>query len=302
LGDDVDLEILARGTPGFVGADLQNLVNEAALLAAKNDGTRVEMADFEGAKDKVILGTERKSLVMNEDDKRMTAYHEAGHALVAMTSPVGDPVHKVTIIPRGMALGLTLTMPEEDQYSLTQNQLLARIEHAMGGRAAEELVFNEISTGASNDLKQATGMARAMICDYGMSEKIGPVFYGDDGNDVFLGRDWMTTKEFSEKKAEEIDFEIKRILETAYADAKRALAENRSVLDAIAEGLLERETLDKEDLAILLEGRTLPPLPLVSDSETPPDGDRGETQVQEGRESEGVFAGKKIPDPQPIPG
>jgi len=302
LAEDVDLEILARGTPGFVGADIQNLVNEAALLAAKRDGTKVMMQDFEGAKDKVILGAERKSLVMNEEDKRTTAFHEAGHALVAMVSNHADPVHKVTIIPRGMALGLTLTLPTEDQYNLNKHQLIARIEHAMGGRAAEEIVFGELSTGASNDLKQATKMARSMVCDYGMSEKIGPVFYGDDGHDVFLGRDWATTKEFSEKKGEEIDEEVKSILEACYASAKQVLIEKRELLDEIAEALLERETLDREDLALLMKGEPLPPLPLAAKVENTSDSAAdGDSRSRENSKSAEVFKGKPLRDPQPLP-
>ncbi|MBW2712973.1 MAG: cell division protein FtsH, partial [Deltaproteobacteria bacterium] len=299
MDDDVDLEIMARGTPGFVGADLQNLVNEAALLAAKQDGSRVEMKHFEGAKDKVILGTERRSLVMSEEDKRMTAYHEGGHALVAMMNKDSDPVHKVTIIPRGMALGLTLTMPTEDQYSLSKNQLAARIEHAMGGRAAEKLIFGELSTGASNDLKQATGLARSMVCDYGMSEQLGPVYYGNDGNDVFLGRDWTSHKEMSEKTAEQIDAEIKVMLDAGYAEALRILTEKREVLDCIAEALLERETLNREDLALLLEGKPLPPVPPVSEVEPTRESEVGEKSAQKPVEVDEVFPGNKIPDPLP---
>ncbi len=301
MDDDVDLEILARGTPGFSGADLQNLVNEAALLAAKHDGARVEMRHFEGAKDKVTLGTERRSLVMSEEDKRMTAYHEGGHALVAMMNKDADPVHKVTIIPRGMALGLTLTMPTEDQYSLNKNQLTARIQHAMGGRAAEDLVFDEFSTGASNDLKQATALARSMVCDYGMSERIGPVYYGGDGHDVFLGRDLAATKEMSEKTAENIDLEIKVILEAGYTEAKRVLTEKRDLLDCIAEALLERETLDREDLALLLEGKPLPPIPLVSKVEPARESEAGEKSAPKPVEEEEVFPGTDIPDAQPLP-
>ncbi|MHC4225680.1 MAG: ATP-dependent zinc metalloprotease FtsH [Planctomycetota bacterium] len=244
INADVDLAILARGTPGFVGADLQNLVNEAALLAARRDATDVGWIDLEQAKDKVLLGAERRSLIMSDEDKRNTAYHEAGHALVAMLSPESDPVHKVTIIPRGMALGLTQTLPEEDRYSLTKDQILAQITHAMGGRAAEELVFGQLSTGASNDLKQATGLARRMVCSYGMSERLGPVSWDDDDHDVFLGRDFMSRKEYSEKKAQEIDEEVTQYLVSLYDRAKSLLTENRDKLDRIAEALLERETLE----------------------------------------------------------
>ena len=222
--------MLARGTPGFVGADLQNLVNEAALLAARRDAQRVAMVDFEMAKDKVLLGAERRSLIMSDEDKRVTAYHEGGHALVALLTEGSDPVHKVTIIPRGMALGVTQTLPVEDRYNLTQHQMLAMIKHAMGGRAAEELVFGHLSTGAANDLLQATRMAREMICRFGMSEAIGPVSFDDDSGDVFLGRDFVTRKNYSEKTAEQIDAEVKRLLSRAVRRGQgRCSPSNRAV-------------------------------------------------------------------------
>jgi len=298
LGDDTDLEVIARGTPGFVGADLQNLVNEAALLAARRDGTRVSMVDFERAKDKVLLGAERRSLVMTDEDKRVTAYHEGGHALVAMLTQGSDPVHKVTIIPRGMALGVTQTLPPEDRYTLTREQILAMIKHAMGGRAAEEIVFGHLSTGASNDLQQATRLARQMVCKYGMSERLGPVSYGDDDHDVFLGRDFMTRKDFSEKKAEEIDDEVSQLLNGLYAEARATLLERREVLDRIAAALLERETLDTADLRLLLAGEPLAPLippPKAGDAPAEP---RREAKP----EALPKFPGKKLPDPEPMPG
>ena len=219
------------------------------------------MVDFEMAKDKVLLGAERRSLIISDEDKRVTAYHEGGHALVALLTEGSDPVHKVTIIPRGMALGVTQTLPAEDRYNLTQRQMLAMIKHAMGGRAAEELVFSHLSTGASNDLLQATRMAREMICRFGMSEAIGPVSFDDDSGDVFLGRDFVTRKNYSEKTAEQIDEEVKRLLTRLYGEAKDLLAGNRPVLDRIAEALLERETLETSDLKRLLDGQLLPPLP-----------------------------------------
>jgi cell division protease FtsH len=298
LADDVDLQVVARGTPGFVGADLQNLVNEAALLAARRDADEVAMIDFEEAKDKVVLGTARKSLIMTDEDKRQTAYHEAGHALVAMLTPGADPVHKVTIIPRGMALGVTWTMPEEDRYNLTREQIMAHIRHAMGGRAAEDLVFGQLSTGAANDLKQATEQARRMVCQYGMSERIGPVSLGDDGGDVFLGRDFMARKEYSEKKAQEVDEEITTILRETYQDAKQLLADHRELLDRVSLALLERETLDAAELHLLIEGRALPPLrapiaPRRSRQDKPPE--RAEREPSK-------IAGKKLPDPEPVPG
>jgi cell division protease FtsH len=297
LAEDVNLEIIGRGTPGFVGADLQNLVNEAALLAARHDGTKVAMIDFERAKDKVLLGAERRSLVMTDEDKRITAYHEAGHALVAMLSDHSDPVHKVTIIPRGMALGVTQTLPPEDRYNLTREQILAMIRHAMGGRAAEELVFGHLSTGASNDLQQATRLARQMVCKYGMSDKLGPVSYGDDDHDVFLGRDFMTRKDFSEKKSEEIDDEVSQTLNSLYAEAHQTLVDNRAVLDRVAESLLERETLDTADLRRLIAGETLPPLAL-------PKGEAVAAEPRREAKAEALpkFPGKKLSDPEPAPG
>jgi cell division protease FtsH len=298
LADDVDLEVLARGTPGFVGADLQNLVNEAALLAARRDAQRVAMVDFEMAKDKVLLGAERRSLIMSDEDKRVTAYHEGGHALVALLTEGSDPVHKVTIIPRGMALGVTQTLPVEDRYNLTQRQMLAMIKHAMGGRAAEELVFGHLSTGAANDLLQSTRMAREMICRFGMSEAIGPVSFDDDSGDVFLGRDFVTRKNYSEKTAEQIDGEVKRLLSELYDEAKRLLSENRPLLDRIAEALLERETLETADLKRLLEGQVLPPLP------PPPALHAGASEARPVRVAgeSPARSGGKLPDPEPIPG
>jgi cell division protease FtsH len=296
LDDDVDLEVVARGTPGFVGADLQNLVNEGALLAARRNAQRVSMVDVERAKDKVVLGAERKSLIMSEEDKRITAYHESGHALVALLSEGSDPVHKVTIIPRGMALGVTWTLPTEDRYNLTRKQILAMIRHAMGGRAAEELVFGHLSTGASDDLRKATDLARQMVCKYGMSERLGPVSYGDEGQDVFLGRDFVMRKDYSEEKAREIDQEVERLLHSLYAEAKQILEENRATLDRVTEALLERETLEAVDLRRLLAGEPLPPLPV------PPVAAGGEAPARRRPERAKQFPGEKLPDPEPIPG
>jgi cell division protease FtsH len=296
LEDGVRLEVIARGTPGFVGADLQNLVNEAALLAARRDAQDVAEIDFEAAKDKVILGAERKSMIMSDEDKRATAYHEAGHALVAMLLPESDPVHKVTIIPRGMALGVTWTMPEEDRFNLRKEQILAKITHAMGGRAAEKLVLDYFSTGAANDLKQATNLARQMVCNYGMNERIGPVSLADDDHDVFLGRDFVQRREYSEKKAQEIDEEVARILSERYDEALAMLSEHRDALDRITDSLLERETLDGSELSLLIEGKTLPPLPspVVPEQSPPPEPTE--------KESEEPFSGDKLPEPEPVPG
>ena len=299
LASDVDLELIARGTPGFVGADLQNLVNEAALLAARRDAQQVHRIDFESAKDKVVLGTERKSLIMSEEDRRATAYHEAGHALVALLSKHADPVHKVTIIPRGMALGVTWTMPLEDRYGLTRDQILAQIRHAMGGRAAEDLVFGQFSTGAANDLKQATELARRMVCSYGMSERIGPVSFVDDDHDVFLGRDFVQRKDYSEKKAQEIDEEVSELLRGLYAQARQLLADHRDTLDCISTALLERETLEADELKLILEGKPLPALPhpiASAKSDQHPPRERAPAGAS------GGFRGDKLPDPEPVPG
>jgi len=293
LGDDVSLETIARGTPGLVGADLANLVNESALLAARRDGQRVYNRDFEDAKDKVLLGTERRSLVMSEADKRITAYHEAGHALVAVLTPDSDPVHKVTIIPRGMSLGVTQTIPLEDRLNYSRDQILAIIKHAMGGRAAEEIVFNQFTTGASNDLQQATEWAHRMVCKYGMSEKLGPVSFGDESSDVFLGRDFVARKEYSENTARQIDDEVGSILNGLYAEARTLLLDHRDLLDRTATALLERETLDGPDLELLRRGETLPELDSLLDA----DG----TGKKPGRSPSGKeIPGGGIPDPEPI--
>ncbi|MCA9501843.1 MAG: ATP-dependent zinc metalloprotease FtsH [Myxococcales bacterium] len=300
LADDVDLEVQARGTPGFVGADLQNLVNEAALLAARRNATRVAHEDFENAKDKVLMGAERRSMIMSDEDKRVTAYHEAGHALVALLTPEhSDPVHKVTIIPRGMALGLTQTLPEEDRLNYTENQIHAVIRYAMGGRAAEEIVFDHFSTGASNDLQKATNMARRMVTEYGMSKRLGPVSYSDADADVFLGRDLVSRKDYSEQKAREIDDEVSSILTAKYDEARQLLLDHRDALDRIAEALLERETLEGPQLEVLMRGEALPALR--------PSGPARPSGIQakpsrSGDVEDGDRAGGQIPDPEPMPG
>jgi cell division protease FtsH len=299
LADDVDLELQARGTPGFVGADLQNLVNEAALLAARRNANRVAHEDFEQAKDKVLMGAERRSMIMSDEDKRITAYHEAGHALVALLTPEdSDPVHKVTIIPRGMALGLTQTLPEEDRLNYTQSQIYAVIRYAMGGRAAEDIVFDHFSTGASNDLQQATSWARRMVTEYGMSTALGPVSFSDSSSDVFLGRDLVSRKDYSEQKAREIDDEVSTILNRKYAEARELLVENRDKLDRIAQALLERETLESSELESLLRGEPLEELrtgTALADEGTVRPGSRDEPQ------GDPDITGSKIPDPEPMP-
>jgi cell division protease FtsH len=308
LADDVDLELQARGTPGMVGADLQNLVNEAALLAARRNATRVAHADFEDAKDKVTMGAERRSMIMSDEDKRITAYHEAGHALVAMLTPKdSDPVHKVTIIPRGMSLGLTQTLPEADHLNFTQAQIYAVIRYAMGGRAAEEIVFDHLSTGASNDLQQATSWARKMVTEYGMSKELGPVSYGGEHSDVFLGRDLVSRKDYSEQKAREIDDEVAQILSEKYEEARVLLTDNRELLDTVTEALLERETLEGPQLQLLLRGEPLPELKTSASEDSsasaqPTRGERDEDLA--GHKTGGTTGGKaggNIPDPEPMP-
>ena len=296
LGDDVDLELQARGTPGFVGADLQNLVNEAALLAARRNTQRVARADFENAKDKVLMGTERRSMIMTDEDRRITAYHEAGHALVALMTPEhSDPVHKVTIIPRGLALGLTQTLPVEDRLNYTENDIFAIIRYAMGGRAAEELIFGHLSTGASNDLEQATNWARRMVTEFGMNSKLGPVSYADSSGDVFLGRDMMARKDYSEEMAKRIDEEVSLTLARMYDEAREIVTTNRDKLEAIAESLLERETLETSDLALLMSGQPLPDLTAPSAGEAPGSGSSGGSRPSEEVEED------DLPDPEPFP-
>ncbi len=256
LASDVDPKVIARGTPGFSGADLANLVNEAALLAARIGKRVVAMAEFEAAKDKVMMGTERRSLVMSEAEKRMTAYHEGGHALCAMHEPECDPVHKATIIPRGRALGLVMSLPEGDRYSKSKSKLLAELTMAMGGRAAEEIIFgpDKVSNGAAGDIKMATDQARRMITEWGMSDKLGMIAYGDNSQEVFLGHSVTQNKNVSEATAREIDGEIKEIIDRAYAKAKRILTENIEELHRLARGLLEHETLTGDEIRTVLRG------------------------------------------------
>jgi len=255
----VDLQILAAGTPGFVGADLENLVNEAALLAARQDKDAVSMMDFELAKDKVLMGSERRSMVMSEQERRTAAWHESGHTLVGMLVEGNDAVHKVSIIPRGAALGVTMFLPTEDRHLMTRKQALARIAMALGGRVAEEVAFKEVTTGAQDDIKRATRLARGMVCEHGMSEKLGPVAYGDPDENIFLGREIATRRDdFSEETARDIDREVRAIIESQYREARRVVETNQDRLDRLAEALLERETLDSEEIKAALEGRELP--------------------------------------------
>ncbi len=251
LGDDVDLEIIAKTTSGFVGADLANLVNEAALIAARNNKTKVEMEDFELAKDKVLMGPERKNVIISDREKKITAYHESGHAIVAKMLPNTDPVHKVSIIPRGMALGVTQQLPEDDKYTYDKEYLLNRIAVLMGGRAAEEVMLGSITTGAGNDIERATEIARKMVCEWGMSS-LGPVHFADGGKEVFLGRDIAVRKTLSEETAKLVDLEVRKIVEEAHSVAVKIVEENRDKVERMAQMLLEREVIESKDIDEIL--------------------------------------------------
>jgi len=261
LADDVRLEVVARATPGLAGADLANIVNEAALLAARRSKDKVEMLDFEDAKDKLMLGIERKSLVLSDEERKLTAYHEAGHALVSVRVPFMDPVHKVTIVPRGRALGITFSLPEEDRHNYTKEYIHGRLAMAFGGRIAEELIFGaeKVTTGAAQDIQQATEMARRMVTQFGMSDAIGPIAVGDREQQIFLGREFAQHREISERTAELVDSEVKRIIDDAYRRARAILEGDLDTLHRMAEALLERETLDREEIDLLANGQGLPP-------------------------------------------
>ncbi|MBP8215013.1 MAG: ATP-dependent zinc metalloprotease FtsH, partial [Propionivibrio sp.] len=276
LSPDVKADIIARGTPGFSGADLANLVNEAALFAARGNKRLVDMEDFEKAKDKIMMGAERRSMVMNEEEKLNTAYHESGHAVVAKLVPKSDPVHKVTIIPRGRALGLTMQLPEEDRYAYDRVYLSSRIAVLFGGRIAEELFMNQMTTGASNDFERATQMARDMVTRYGMSDVLGPMVYGENEGEVFLGRSVTTHKNMSESTMQKVDSEIRRIIDDQYALARRLLEEHRDKVEAMTKALMELETIDADQIDDIMAGK--PPRPpkqpqfrAADSSETPPD-------------------------------
>jgi cell division protease FtsH len=261
VGEDVNITTLARGTPGMAGADLANLVNEAALLAVRREHDKLYMVDLEDAKDKVMLGAERKSMVMKDEERRLTAYHEAGHALCAMKIAGNDPLHKVTIVPRGRALGLAFTLPEDDRVSITRLQLEAMLVMTYGGRTAEELVFgyDRVTTGAASDIQKATSIARRYVTQWGLSDAIGPILVGDNEQELFLGRDIQSRREVSEQTAQLVDAEVKRVITKAYDRAKAVLGENLALLHTIAAALLERETLTAEDIRMIGRGEELPP-------------------------------------------
>ncbi|MFZ2324742.1 MAG: ATP-dependent zinc metalloprotease FtsH [Ignavibacteriaceae bacterium] len=260
LGEDVNLEILAKGTPGLAGAELANLVNEAALLGARKNKKKVDMIDFEEAKDKVMMGMERKSLIISENEKKTTAYHEIGHVLVARMIPEADPVHKVTIIPRGRALGVTSYLPIDEKHTYSKEYLEAMITYALGGRAAEKLVFNHYTTGAGNDIEKATNIARKMVCEWGMSDKLGPMSYGAKEEEIFLGREIQKHRDYSEKIAIEIDEEIRSIIGSAMIRAEKILTNNMDILHKLSAELLEREILDGDEIDRIIRGEELPPI------------------------------------------
>jgi cell division protease FtsH len=266
VADDVDASILARGSPGFSGADLANLVNEAALFAARGGKKLVDMEDFEMAKDKVLMGVERRSIVMPEHERWNTAYHESGHTVVAKMLKNTDPVHKVTIIPRGRALGVTMQLPEEDRYSHDREYLLSRIAVLMGGRIAEEVFMDQMTTGASNDFEQATELAQNMVARWGMSDAMGPRVYGENNSEVFLGRDVTTHRNLSDETARKVDSEITRIVEEQYTRARNIIEDNSNKVDLMAKALMEWETLDSEQIEDIMSGRDpRPPIEVEGD-------------------------------------
>jgi len=256
LDEDVDFAIISRGTPGFSGADIENLVNEAALNAARLDKDKVNMSDFEHAKDKVLMGIERKSMVISDEEKRNTAYHESGHALVAKLLPGTDPIHKVTIIPRGRALGLTQQLPIDEKHTYPKKYLLSSITILLGGRAAEEIVLKDFTTGAGNDIERATNLARKMVCEWGMSDEMGPLSYGKKDEQIFLGREFATHKDYSEGTAEKIDNEITKIVSGGYEEAKKLLLDNLNILNKLASALLEKEVLNAQEIDVIMGNKT----------------------------------------------
>ena len=302
LSDDVDIVKLSRQTPGFAGADLENLVNEAALLAARRSKDKVDMADFELAKDKVLMGAERRSMVMSLQERRNTAYHESGHALVAMLLPGADPVHKVTIIPRGMALGVTQQLPLDDRYTYSRDYLMTRLAMMFGGRVAEELVFDHMTTGAGDDIEKATELARKMVCEWGMSRELGPMTFGRREEQVFLGRDIAQAKDYSEHTAVEIDREVRRIVDEAYQKARALLTENTPLLHALAERLLEKEVVEGAEVGEMVkaykEGRSLPP---VQESAAANNSPSGETAIVKERPRAAAEESCSLPGLQPKP-
>src|SRR6266487_3506558 len=298
MAGGVNLERIARGTPGLAGAELANIVNEAALLAARRNKSAVDMQDFEDAKDKVMLGLERKSRVLSDEERRLVAYHEAGHALVGLTVPDADPLHKVTIIPRGRALGLTAYLPEEELHKYTKRSIESRLAMAYGGRVAEELVFGpeKVTTGAAQDIQQATNIARRMVTQFGMSAVIGPIAVGDREQEIFLGREVVQRREISDRTAQIVDEEVKNILTRAYSDATRIVTERRAALDRLAAALLERETLEREQVEMVIAGRPLPPYVPPPPPQRTEEGEAADTEKAQARASGGML---RNPPPEP---
>jgi cell division protease FtsH len=300
LAPDVDARVIARGTPGFSGADLANLVNEAALLAARKGRRMVTMAEMEEAKDKVMMGSERRSMVMTEDERKLTAYHEAGHALVALHAPKHDPLHKVTIIPRGRALGLTMSLPEKDRYGYAKQELESNIAMAFGGRVAEEMIFGpeNVTTGAASDIHQATNLARRMVTEWGMSAKLGPLRYSENEEEVFLGHSVTQRKNVSDATAKIIDEEIRTIVEAGEAFARKVLEDHKDDLHTLAKALLEYETLSGDEIRVLLDGGTI----ARESDEPPPDTGTRSSVPSSGHKARpaGESEGPGInPEPQP---
>ncbi len=300
LEEDVELSLIARGTPGLSGADLSNICNEAALFAARRGVDRVGMDDFEQAKDKVMLGAERRSMVLTDSERKLTAYHEAGHVVIGVKIPGLDPVHKVTIVPRGRAMGLTAALPEEDRHSYTRDWMTGQLAMLFGGRVAEELAFGpeKVTTGAGNDIERATGMARRMVTRFGMSNRIGLMAVGDSDQEVFLGRELVQRREISEYTARQVDEEVKRLLDAAHARAREILEANRDLLDELAAALLERETLDGDEIGLLLDGKPLPALTGEFEAEQP----QLPLPGAEPRAVSKPKPGLGTPDPLPSPG
>lgn len=297
LDEDVDLDVLARGTPGFSGADLANLVNEAALVAARDNKSKVAMFDFEAAKDKVLMGAERRSMILSENDKKVTAYHEAGHALVAKLVEHSDPVHKVTIIPRGRALGVTQQLPQEDRYNLTRNYALDQLAILFGGRIAEDLIFDEITTGAGNDLERATDMARKMVCEWGMSEKMGPLTYGKKEESIFLGREISQSVDYSQQTAIEIDEEVRSIIDTQYQRAEGMIKDNLEILESVAQALIEYETIEGHEIDTLMGGGQLTREPPKVRMTTREEVEQRRKVEQERKKAEKALGGMLDPKP-----
>ena len=297
VGKDVDSMVIARGTPGFSGADLANLVNEAALFAARRNGRVVKMCDFENAKDKIMMGAERRAMVMSEDERRNTAYHESGHAVVARLMPKSDPVHKVTIVPRGRALGLTMQLPKEDRYAYDRQYLLTRIAILFGGRLAEEVFMTQMTPGASNDFERATQMARDMVMRYGMSDRLGPMVYSENEGEVFLGRSVTKTTNISEKTMQDVDAEVRRIIDEQYAIARRLIEENRDKMEVMAKALLDWETIDADQIDDIMEGRAPRPPKTSKEAVKPeaaqaaaPEGEAGAAEEPKAEDAEAPAA------------